>query len=347
MAPRAIIYDAPAADERDGATAPRDVARLIGQTVATGRFVETWASGRFHHAWLLCGQEGVGKASFAWLAARFVLDGGRLDRPDPLVPQKESQANRLITASSHPDLVLVRRKWDEARKKHKGEIAVDDIRDLKDHFQLAAGLGGYRVAIIDCADDLNGNSANALLKLLEEPPPKCLFLLVCHRPSRLLPTIRSRCRKLDFTDLDEASIEAILADQPLAEGLPRSALAEAARLSLGSVSRAMRYLSPAAVDVRTKSDAALRDLPRIDPSRWMSLAREFQKKDLDGFGIFLEAAEGFAVQCAKQATNSHQAMQLAEASGEIGMLARQADIYNLDLGATSLAILQKLQMALR
>jgi DNA polymerase III subunit delta' len=347
MAKRAVLIEAAGADERPGAHAPRDALRLSGSGSAGRAFLESWASGRFHHAWLLCGQEGVGKASFAWLAARFVLSGGRLDRAEPLLPDPDHQANHLISAGSHPDLALVRREWDESRKKHRGEITVDAIRQMREAFQLAAGLGGHRVAIIDAADDLNTSAANALLKLLEEPPPRSLFLIVCHNPSRLLPTIRSRCRRLNFADLQSAEVEAILKNQPISETVDAGAITQAAALSQGSVARAMRYLDRTAIDLRGKADAVLRDLPRIDAGRWLALSRDLSRKDIDAMGVFREAAEEFAMKRAKLAGAAASAMAMAETSGDIGRLAIQAEIYNLDPSATALAMLQKLQAALR
>jgi DNA polymerase III subunit delta' len=344
MAARPALLDHPSADERDGTIAPRDSAGVLGQDRACRLFLESWQSGRFHHAWLLCGTEGIGKATFAWRAARHVLDrtasaafGGAPD----------SQSNHLVSAQSHPDLVRLRRTWDETRKKHRSEIRVDDVRDLKQHFQLAAGFGGYRVAIIDSMDDMNSNAANALLKLLEEPPEKCLFLLICHHPARLLPTIRSRCRRLEFADLDAAAVHTILKRQPAAEGMLDDALREAAALAKGSVARALRYLSPAALDLRRKSEALLGDLPQINAGRWMALSRDFQKKDADGFGIFLEAAQDFAFGAALTASAKAGGAALSEASAEMISTARQADTYNLDQGAAALAILQSLQSALR
>jgi DNA polymerase III subunit delta' len=345
MALRPHLVEEPGADERDGALPPRQARRLIGQPVAIERFLDNWQSGRFHHAWLLTGQESVGKASFAWLAARFVLSGGNLDRDAPFEPDFATEANHLINASSHPDLRIVRRRWDEKTKKHKADIAIDDIRDLKQHFQLAAGLGGYRVCIIDNADELNRNSANALLKLLEEPPPKSLFLLISHTPARLLPTIRSRCRQLMFNDLAAPDIETILRLQPSAEGIADLALADAAQLAEGSVMRAMRYLSPAAMDLRKKTEALLHDLPKIEPRHWMALSRDIQRKELNGMEIFLEIVTRHAMRDAKSTPSTEQAMRLSEACSQISAIAREAETYKTDMGAASLAILQKLQSA--
>jgi DNA polymerase III subunit delta' len=347
MALRPLTIEDPGADERDGALPPRQTQRLIGQSDAQAMFLDNWKSGRFHHAWLLTGQESVGKASFAWLAARFVLSGGNITRANPFEPDPSTEANHLVSASSHPDLMLIRRRWDEKTKKHKAEIAIDDIRDLKQHFQLAAGLGGYRVCIIDNADELNRNSANALLKLLEEPPPKSLFLLVSHAPARLLPTLRSRCRQLSFHDLSVSDIEAVLRFQPLTEGLADQALTKAATLAEGSVMRAMRYLSPAAMDLRQKTEALLRDLPKIEPRHWMALSRDIQRKEFNGMEIFLEIIISHTQRVAKSALSRDYAMRLAEASSQISAIARDAEIYKTDMGAASLAILQKLQSAHR
>ena len=158
-------------------------------------FEAALANGRLHHAWLLTGPKGLGKAGFAFRAARRLLGATPDPAFGPLGSRSDDPVNRLIAARAHPDLtVLDRDETGEARR----SISVDEARRLPDVFAKAAGMAGRRIAIIDAADDLNPNAANAVLKTLEEPPPGGVLLLVCHAPGRLLPTIRSRCRRLNF-----------------------------------------------------------------------------------------------------------------------------------------------------
>ena len=157
-------------------------------------------AGRLPHAWLIGGPEGIGKATLAWRLARFVLA-----HPDPHSASVQAATDLSVPAGHRAavqvaagglgDVASLRRAWNEKTGRFYSEIRVDDVRKASTLFQQAARAGGYRVAIIDAADDLNRASANALLKLIEEPPPLSLFLLVAHRPAQLLPTLRSRCRR--------------------------------------------------------------------------------------------------------------------------------------------------------
>ena len=187
-----------------GAPHPRDTVRLIGQATAEAAFLDAFTSGRLHHAWLLTGPRGVGKATLAWRIARFLLatpdpdpdDMFGVPAPTSLDVDPEHPVARRIAAGAEPGLKSVNRTENENTRRLRDQIVIDDIRALSGFFQLSAADGGRRVVIIDAADEMNPNAANALLKMLEEPPARTTLLLVCHQPSRLLPTIRSRCRTL-------------------------------------------------------------------------------------------------------------------------------------------------------
>ena len=175
---------------------PRDRFDLQPSRGAEAAFVDALDRGRLHHAWLLCGPEGVGKASFAYRAARRLLGAA----PDPsrgtLGARPDDPVSRLVSAQSHPDLLVLERLVENG--KTKKSISVDQARDLPEFFSKSPSQAPYRVAIVDTADDLNVNAANALLKILEEPPERGVLLLITHAPGRLLATIRSRCRRLAF-----------------------------------------------------------------------------------------------------------------------------------------------------
>lgn len=173
---------------------PRDVFDYKDGSGAEQAFLDAQARGRLHHAWLLCGPEGVGKATFAYRAARRLLGAA----PDParglLGAAPNDPVCRQVASQSHPDLLVLERAVEDG--KTKKFIAVDDARRMPEFFSKAPGSAPFRVAIIDSVDEMNINAANAVLKTLEEPPERGVIFLVSHAPGKLLPTIRSRCRRL-------------------------------------------------------------------------------------------------------------------------------------------------------
>jgi len=175
---------------------PRDRFDLVPDVAAEEAFLDALNRGRLHHAWLLCGVEGGGKATFAYRAARRLLGAAPDPSRGPLGAAPYDPVSQLVSAQSHPDLLVMERLVEGG--KQKKTISVDQARDLPGFFAKSPSQADYRVAIIDAADDLNVNAANALLKILEEPPERGVLLLVTHAPGRLLATIRSRCRRLSF-----------------------------------------------------------------------------------------------------------------------------------------------------
>ena len=175
---------------------PRDRFDLVPDVAAEEAFLDALNRGRLHHAWLLCGVEGSGKATFAYRAARRLLGAAPDLTRGPLGAAPYDPVSQLVSAQSHPDLLVMERLVEGG--KQKKTISVDQARDLPGFFAKSPSQADYRVAIIDAADDLNVNAANALLKILEEPPERGVLLLVTHAPGRLLATIRSRCRRLSF-----------------------------------------------------------------------------------------------------------------------------------------------------
>jgi len=236
-------------DRIDGAPHPRETAKLFGQDAAQADFLQAFGSDRLHHGWLITGPRGVGKATLAWQIARFLLATpisdeaglfGAAPPPTDLAIADDHPVSRRIMAGSEPGLFALRRPYDEKAKRLRAQITVDEVRRLKNFFALSSVDGGRRVVIVDTADDMNVNAANALLKLLEEPPERTTLLLVSHQPSRLLPTIRSRCRELRLAPLNVADMAQALAatgiDQTLGDP------AALAALSGGSVGDAVRLM---------------------------------------------------------------------------------------------------------
>jgi DNA polymerase-3 subunit delta' len=233
---------------------------LIGHDSAQAQLLEAWVTKRMHHAWLLAGPRGIGKASLADRVARFVLaqpvdDGDALFAPPPptsLDVRADDRAAALLAARSHPGFKRLERLTSD-KGVLAASISVDQVRALIPFFGTTASDGGWRVVIVDAVEDLNRNAANALLKLLEEPPQQCLFLLVSHSLGRVLPTIRSRCRRLDLRPADEAAVLAALA----AAGYPPEQAATLAHMANGAIGTALRYATLKADTLERALDALL------------------------------------------------------------------------------------------
>jgi DNA polymerase-3 subunit delta' len=258
----------PEADRLEGWPHPRETGDILGHGEAERRIVDAIASDRMHHAWLLTGELGIGKASFAYRLARYLLSQ-QAELPSGLsdlsIPA-ESPAHRQVAGLSHPGLLVIRRAWDRQGKKFRQSIAVDDIRSVR-HFLQRTAVTHWRAVIVDSADDLNLNSANALLKSLEEPPPRTVFLLVSSSPGRLLPTIRSRCRTVRFEPLGADDLRAALANACEASGheMPQGEQLETlAGLSRGSVRRALQLIEGNGLTLFQSIITLLESLPRLN-----------------------------------------------------------------------------------
>ena len=188
---------------------PRENALLRGHAAAEAMLAEALRAGRLHHAWLITGPLGVGKATLAFRFARRLLAGGEGE----LALSATHPVFRRVAVGSHADLLTIEREWDPKKKRMRGEIIVDDVRRVSGFLRLTPAEGGWRVVIVDGAEDMNRQGQNALLKVLEEPPPQAILLLVCGAAGRLLPTIRSRCRRLALDKLEEADVAALLTDR--------------------------------------------------------------------------------------------------------------------------------------
>ena len=260
-----------------GAPHPRQTARLIGQDKAEAAFLEAFTTGRLHHAWLLTGPRGVGKATLAWRIARFLLATPDPDPddmfgapvPSTLEIASDHPVAKRIAALAEPGLKFVHRTENEKTKRLRDQITIDDIRAVSRFFHLSATDGGRRVVIIDAADEMNPNAANALLKMLEEPPERTTLLLICHQPSRLLPTIRSRCRTLRLQPLGADEMEQAMAQAGVQSGPDSAALAE---LSDGSVGAALRLSLLDGLNIYAEVVALLGSLPNLDRARALALA---------------------------------------------------------------------------
>lgn len=310
-------------DRVEGAPHPRETMRLIGQEAAEASFLSAYSADRLHHAWLLTGPRGVGKATLAWRIARFLLaepenDGlfGSPPPPETLDVAPDHPVARHVVALSEPRLKLIRRAWDEKKNALKTQITVEEARELKSFFQLSAVDGGRRVVIIDATDEMNISAANAVLKILEEPPPDTTLLLVSHQPSRLLPTIRSRCRTLRLAPLSATEMTEAMAQAGIsAETTASTQLAE---LAGGSVGEAIRLTNLDGLDLYAKLISLFR--PRLDRPAAIKLAESMTgRANEPRYDLFLRLIDLFLTRVARTALHG---LPQAGAPGEAELLAQ-------------------------
>lgn len=339
--------DIPESDRAGDLPHPRYVYDLFGQDGPAQAAEDAFASGRMHHAWMITGPKGSGKATLAWRLARRVLGAAPVSADAPLASDPSDPVCRRLEARSHSGLLLIRRPWNEKTKKLRGEITVEEARRAPDFFSRSASDGGWRVAIVDSADELNTNAANALLKTLEEPPKRGLLLLIVHSPGRLLPTIRSRCRRLSLRPPEPDACAAWLRER---HGVAADAAARAASLAGGAPGRALALLETGAPELKDALDAALADLPRLDRSAVLKLADSAGRKD----GEALKAVVlGFLVDFARQRARSAalgeagvlKARAWVEAADDLNRLARDSESLYLDPKQTIHAAFALLQDA--
>lgn len=247
-------------DQEPGAEHPRRTLSMIGHDHEETMLAEALTGRRPHHAWMLTGPQGVGKATLAYRAARRLL-GAKPVGPRPLDAAADDPVVRRIDQMAHPDLLVIRRSLNDKGKVRR-EITADDARQLSQFFTLQPAEGGWRVAIVDALDDLNRNAANALLKSLEEPPQRAVILLVCHTPGAVLPTIRSRARKLTLRPLSQEAVRRALGD-----GADEAAV----RLGDGRPGRAIALAAQKAGAAEASLDAALEAAARGRPAAMLQL----------------------------------------------------------------------------
>ncbi len=265
------------------APAPRENPLLLGHAAAEAVMDEAIRAQRIHHAWLLTGPAGIGKATLAYRFARRLLAG-----PNALAASVNDPASpvfRRVAAGTHADLLTIEREWDDKRKRLRSEIVVDSARGVADFLRLTPAEGGWRLVVVDGAEHLNRNAANALLKVLEEPPPRAVLLLVCASPGRLLPTIRSRCRRLWLGELGDADMERVLARcLPDLDAAGRTALAA---LADGSPGRAVTLAEEQGVEIAALVRDVLRAVPSLSVLRAHEVADKLARNDA-GFATFMD-----------------------------------------------------------
>ncbi len=317
--------------------APRENQLLLGHEPAVQALYKAAVGGRLHHAWLIGGPAGIGKATLAYRFARWLLAGGIA--PDLSVPEDLPAAKR-VAAATHSDLLTIERRFDDKRKKMQGEIVIDTVHEVGRFLRLTPGEGGWRVVIVDTADEMNRNAANALLKLLEEPPKRALLLLVAHAPGRLLPTIRSRCRSLNLSPLREPQVARLLQDY--APDLAEAERAKLARLSEGSIGSALSLAAEDGVAIAGWVEEALAaPLPAV---RAQAIADRLARSE-DGFSVFMHFLRAGLAKAVRQAAAAGVQRSLAEGVEvwqEFGRMEREVASLNLDKRAAVIVALSQL-----
>ncbi len=326
------------AGDLPGVPRPRAAVRLVGHGGAEAAFAQALAAGRLHHAWLIAGPQGIGKATLAYrLARRLLADPQGFPDIGPDHP-----VARKVAALSHPNLVALRRHRAPGTKTLPTRISVDAVRRGLDLFGSTAGNEGYRICLVDSAEDLNANSANALLKMLEEPPPRALFLILAHAPGRLLPTIRSRCRMLSLRPLAEAEVADVVAGLPPPFAAPDpEGLARAAALAEGSVARAVAMLDPGRAGIVAETETLLARLDHPDWRRVLALAERLAGRDAEPlFEAACETVSRFVSTELDRRRHEPPARlaALVEVCDKFARAAREAAIYNLDRRPVVLAL---------
>jgi DNA polymerase III subunit delta' len=359
----------PESDRLEGFAHPRMTKDLFGHQGAEGLLAEQAGSGRMHHGWLIMGPEGVGKATLAYRLAKHLL--AEPSERDPfgqtLAVAPETRAARLVMGLAHPSLLVLRRVYQSSTKKFSASIPIEEVRRLRSFMAHTVEADTWRVVIVDQADDLNPNSANAILKSLEEPPPRTVFILLSSEPRKLLPTIRSRCRTLDLgalasDDLKKAVTGAFLsseANPPDPADWPR--LEE---LAEGSVRRALTISASGGLKLYERVVGLVSVLPKVDWPAVHTLGDELagaanEQKFLSFFD-FLSALLARLIRARATGDGRPADVQLARRVIVDGALPRWAEAWeaihrdvnetlliNLDRKALILAVAQRLEMLAR
>jgi len=335
-------------DPREGLLHPRHRAFLTGHEQAETRILEAYVSGKFHHAWLLTGPRGIGKATLAYRIARYLLRNPvQADASRETLAIAESDAvSSQVSARSHPDLLVIQREVEKGNL--KTGITVDTSRKAAAFFNKTAGAGGWRIAIVDAIDDMNNAAANAVLKTLEEPPAKSVFILVCHQRGKLLPTIRSRCIELPMAPLSEVQTTFVLEGLP--DGLGREASSHVA-LAGGRPGLALELAETGAGAIFDRfAKAAYAN--RLDMKTRMNVANALHGRGTDDrFTVFCALLDDWltarASSLVRQQSTLRAGQALAQAHTTIGHSIRETNALNLDRRLTVLQAFDLIEQAQR
>jgi len=294
---------------------PRDTYDLMGGETPEQALLTAMSGGRLHHAWLLAGPEGVGKATLAYRTARRLLGGLPSPAHGALGTSPDDPVARLVAGRAHPDLLVLQRDPEDG--KSRKQIPVEEARELPAFFAKTPAMATWRVAIVDAADDLNASGANALLKILEEPPERGIILLASHRPGALIATIRSRCRILRFSPPPVDRTAVWLAERA---GIGSGEATVLSAMAGGAPGRAWRLASGGALEADAAARTLLAALPKADPAAMLALSDSFRGP---------QGAERFALVMDRLARRVHETASARALSGEGAELVGWAEAFAL------------------
>ena len=313
---------------------PRETAVLFGHAEAERALLEAYRSGRIPHAWLVGGEPGIGKATLAYRLARFVLA-----HPDPRLPAVQNAASlavdpehpvaRRIAVQAEPGLRTLERVVNPETNKLFTVIRVNELREVLEYFGMTGEPGTWRIAIVDTVDDLNASSANALLKVLEEPPERALLLLISNAPGRELPTIRSRCRRLLLRPLEQVNVIRAVA-AATGRAADEQEVTEAAGAAEGSVARAISLLDGTALALRQRVLDLFAQLPEPDPRALHALGDALGGTDPQTLAAFMDMVNGWLSMRVGRGAPAQTLARTAEAWEKVNRSARDVETYNLE-----------------
>jgi len=342
-------------DPRETPAHPRFRENLIGHDQVEKKLLEAYSSGRFHHAWMLCGPAGIGKATLAYRLARFILSNPDFQSLQgqavgSLAVSSESLVVQRIAARAHSDLFILQRELNPKTEKLRPAISVDDARRLTRFFTKTAGEGGWRICIIDAGDDLNIAAANAILKSLEEPPKKCLFIIVANAPGRLLATIRSRCLRLDMTPLDDSQVKAVVSQGLLEPGLGEEEVSGLIELGAGSPGKVLQLATSQGARQFIRFKTMIGGPQGFTMASQITVAEEFQKRgfeiEFNIFGDLLSSWIGLQANAAGEQSKTQRANAFATCHSEFSNSLKQTNALNLDRRQTLMMAFEAIEKIL-
>ena len=350
--PAAAEQEQSGPDALPGVTLPRETSKLIGHEAAETVLLDAYRSGRMHHGWIFTGERGIGKATLAFRLARFLFA-----HPDPTAPdvaaahdlsiRADHPAARRVAIGAHANLLHLQREWDDKSRRYKSELSVDCIRRIARFVGATAGEGGWRIVIVDPADEMNRSAANALLKNLEEPPRQTLFILISRSRGALLPTILSRCRTLALAPLSAEAAMAVLT--AVAPGLPAGPdAATVAGLAGGSPRRLIELRQSGGAELYGLLLRAIESNDREAPLKIASLAGDAARCEqfLDLYAGYLNRRVRGVPEPVASNPPAAPIVTWAELWEKTTVSGREVDTYNLDRRQFVLDLLESSSAAL-
>ncbi len=351
-------------DRIEGMPDPSSNLHVFGHKDVENELASAFASGRMHHAWLINGPKGIGKATLAYRFANHIFHHSNDEKlPEKLyAPTEDDRDHHQLAAGAHPNLIHLARPFDTKTKTFKSVLSVEEIRRTQPFFGMTATGGGWRIAIVDPADEMNANAANALLKILEEPPEKSLFLLVCNAPGRLLPTIRSRCREINVRPLDDDDLAKALASLYGSDHGFHQEISTISALAEGSVRKAVQLIEGDGLK-NYRSFLSLIEPDGRKPVNWPAIHTLAEglsiKAKSEAYQLFVDMIMGFLarrVRSLEEPVSGNQAglnmqsvplARWADVWEKTAYSARLAETFNLDKKQVILNVFHDINDAIR